>query len=251
MAAPRRRSPIRDVSSDLAHCSTERRLELISQAGFFSHLDPADKQKVNELFREVHFAKGEWVYHPGDPALDLFIVAAGQVRLVQTGPGGREVLFELAASGDLVGGAAVIAGSSYQDGAQAQTECCLLRIAAADFQALLADLPGIALKVLEFAGSQLEQARSTIEGLAVASAEQRLARTILRLADRHGEEGAEGLLIQLPLPQQDLAAMTGTTVETVSRVLAQFRKAGSVTGGRGWLAVTDVAALEDVAYAGV
>ena len=247
MSSPRRHSPLRDGSPDLAHCSTERRFELLGQTKFFSHLRDDGIARVNELFREVHYGQGEWVFHPGDPAEQMFVVAAGQVKLLQHGLEGKDVLFELAAAGDLIGGTAAIDNTRYPDGAQTHTECCLLRIAADDFHTLLAEEPGITLKVLEFAGSQLEQARSAIQGLTSATAEQRVARTLLRLAERHGESGEDGFLIQLPLPQQDLAAMAGTTTETVSRILSQFRQNGLINSGRRWVAVTNLPALEQLA----
>lgn len=239
----RRQSPLRDVSEELAHCSTERRHQLLSQTSFFGHLPEAGLDDVNRYFREVHFRAGDWIYHPGDPADRMFVVAAGQVKLLQHGPDGKDVVFGLAAEGDLIGALAAIRTTTYSDGAQAHSDCCLLQIARDDFQALLEQQPGITMKVLEFAGAQLEQAREAISGLSTGSAEQRIARTLLRLAERHGEQGADGLLIQLTLPQQDLAAMTGTTIETVSRTLSQLRQQGLITSGRRWIALTDATAL--------
>lgn len=243
----RRTSPLREVSPELAHCSTERRFELLGQAHFFSHLSEAELTEVNSRFQEVHYGAGDWIWHPGDEAREMFIVAAGQVKLLQHGADGKDVLFSFAGTGDLIGGLAAVGDTSHPDGAQAHTECCLLRIMQPDFQELLQRQPGIALKVLEFAAEQLEQARATIHGLSSSTAEQRIARALLRLLEKHGEEHEDGQLIQLPLPQQDLAAMTGTTVETVSRVLSQFRHNGLVTTGRRWVAVTDEAGLEALA----
>lgn len=245
MSSSRRHSPLKDVSEELAHCSTGRRFELLSQTSFFSHLTGDGLDEVNRFFREVHYQAGDWIYHPGDPADRMFVVAAGQVKLLQHGPDGKDVVFQLAAEGDLIGAQAAIRTSTYTDGAQAHSDCCLLQIARDDFQALLERQHGITMKVLEFAGAQLEQAREVISGLSTGSAEQRIARTLLRLAERHGEQGTDGLLIQLSLPQQDLAAMTGTTIETVSRTLSQLRQQGLIKSGRRWISLTDVAALRE------
>src|SRR5690625_5933322 len=75
-AAPTRRSsPLREVSPELAHCSTERRFELLGQAQFFSHLSEAELTEVNGRFQEVHYGAGDWIWHPGDEAREMFIVA--------------------------------------------------------------------------------------------------------------------------------------------------------------------------------
>lgn len=245
----RRHSPLRDNTAELAHCSVDRRYELLKQTQFFRHLAGDALEDVNSRFQEVHFAQDEWIYHPGDPAEDMYVVAAGQVKLLQQGAEGKEVLLHLAAAGDLIGGLAAFGNTSYTDGAQAHTACCLLRVASSDFQQLLELQPTITLQVLEFAGTQLQAARDTIRGLSADPVEQRLATTLLRLAERHGEAAAGGVMIQIPLPQQDLAAMTGTTVETVSRVLSQFRKEGLIKSGRRWIAITDQNALQVISNA--
>jgi CRP-like cAMP-binding protein len=242
----RRQTPLRDNSEELAHCSTDRRFELLKQAQFFRHLAGEALEDVNSRFREVHYGKDEWIYHPGDAADHMSVIAAGQVTLLQHNAEGKEVLLDLAAAGDLIGGLAAFGNTTYSDGAQAHSACCLLRVATTDFQQLLELHPSITLQVLEFAGSQLQQARESIRALSIDTVEQRIARTLLRLAERHGESTAEGELIQMPLPQQDLAALTGTTVETVSRVLSQFRNRGLITSGRRWVALTDPDALQAI-----
>jgi CRP-like cAMP-binding protein len=55
------------------------------------------------------------------------------------------------------------------------------------------------------------------------------------------------VLIQMPLSRQDLAAMTGATTETVSRVMSQFRKRGLIRSGRQWIAIADRPGLSAVA----
>lgn len=62
---------------------------------------------------------------------------------------------------------------------------------------------------------------------------------MLKLAEKLGEPRPEGLLIQMPLSRPELAEMTGTTVETASRVMSQFQKEGLIRTGRQWVALAD------------
>ena len=244
----KRTTPLHDHSSELAHCSVDKRFELLGQTQFFMHLSEEQLGDVNERFQEVHFAQDEWLYHVGDPAQHMYIVVAGQVKLLQQGAEGKEVLLHIAASGDLIGGLAIFGNTTYSYAAQAHTGCCVLRIASSDFQQLLQLHPSITMKVLEFAGTQLEDARDKVRTLSADPVEQRIAKTLLQLAERHGETKNGETVIQIPLPQQDLAAMTGTTVETVSRILTQFRKRGIIRSGRRWVAIANIAELEDISY---
>lgn len=74
--------------------------------------------------------------------------------------------------------------------------------------------------VLDTVARDLEAAHTTIREISTLPVEARVALVLLRLADRFGEadDGDGGILIQSPLSQQDLAAMVGSTAETVSRV---------------------------------
>lgn len=245
--ARKRTTPLRFVDPDLAHCSTDRRHELLGQAQFFNHLSEEDLEVVNERFREVHYDAGEWIWHQGDPASAMFIIAAGQVKLLQHGVDGKDVVFSFAGSGDLIGGLAAVGETMYTNGAQAHSDCCLLHIEQGVFQELLNEQPSIALKVLNFASTQLNQAMNSIRTLSTGTAEQRIAGALISLAEKHGEDTETGRLIQLPLPQQDLASMTGTTVETVSRILTQLKEQGLVQTGRRWVEIRDRDALIELA----
>jgi CRP-like cAMP-binding protein len=68
----------------------------------------------------------------------------------------------------------------------------------------------------------------------------------LRLARKLGEVRGQGVLIQLPFSRQDLAAMTGSTTETVSRVMSRFIEDGIVKSGRKWVTIIEVKQLEEL-----
>ncbi len=76
------------------------------------------------------------------------------------------------------------------------------------------------------------------------TAEQRIASALMRLAGKLGEARGQDVLIQLPFSRQDLAAMTGSTTETVSRVMSRFAEEGWVKSGRKWVTITDAKQLE-------
>lgn len=244
----KRTTPLPDFSSELQHCSIDKRFELLGQTQFFAHLSHDALTDVNRYFQEVHYQEGDWLYHVGDPAHHMYIVVAGQVKLLQQGAEGKDVLLHFAASGDLMGGFAIFGNTTHPYAAQAHTGCCVLRIASEDFQQLLEMHPSITMKVLEFAGNQLQEARNTIRTLSADPVEQRLAKTLLQLAGRHGNTRNGETIIEIPLPQHDLAAMVGTTVETVSRILTQFRRRGLIRSGRRWIAIVDINALHDISH---
>jgi len=113
----------------------------------------------------------------------------------------------------------------------------VLAITTADFRYLLRTHSEVALNVLDAVARDLEAAQATICAISTLPVEARVARVLVRLADRLGEADDGGILIQSPLSQQDLAAMVATTAETVSRVISGLRRSGDIETGRQWIRI--------------
>ncbi|MFZ2749458.1 MAG: Crp/Fnr family transcriptional regulator, partial [Propioniciclava sp.] len=100
--------------------------------------------------------------------------------------------------------------------------------------------PEVALRVVDDVTALLAQARADVTAQSTATVAQRVATTLLRLAEKFGQDSSSGAtLIQLPLSRTDLAGMTGSTPESVSRVMSQLRKDGIIDSGRRWTAILD------------
>jgi len=168
----------------------------------------------------------------------------GRVRLSRSTTAGREVVLDMLHGGEYFGTLKVLGAASYAETAVSHTDTCILQISSGDFESVLSRHPGVTLKVLEAVGRRLEESREGVKQLSTYTVEQRIASALLRLATKLGEPRAQGELIQLPFSRQDLAAMTGATVETVSRVTSRLADAGLIHSGRKWVAVADRKRLE-------
>jgi CRP/FNR family transcriptional regulator, nitrogen oxide reductase regulator len=242
-----RATPLQPESIQPEKCSVELRLQLLSRLSFFAALTHAEVAEVNKLFREQGYRPEASIYFAGDPASRLYVVAAGKVKMLRHTLSGQDVLLEILTPGELFGTLAALGETHYPATAQALTTCCVLAIDAGDFQRILQRFPSVALRVLDVTAARLQEAYETIRQLSADSAERRIAALLLKLAEKVGEQRPEGLLLQIPLSRQDIAAMTGATPETASRILSHFRKAGLVRSGRQWIALTDPAALAAIA----
>ena len=97
---------------------------------------------------------------------------------------------------------------------------------------------------------RLAESREIVQQLSSFTAEQRIAAALLRLAGKMGEARGDNVLIQLPFSRQDLAAMTGATTETVSRVMSRFAEEKLIKSGRKWVTITDAKRLKYLAEKG-
>ncbi len=228
-------------------CSIDLRLRLLGQQSFFANLSQADLTAINQKFSEVGYEPEEFIYKAGDLAAHLFIVAEGRVKLFQTAANGKNVLLDLLGWGEFFGSLAALGTQDYPDTAQAQTHCCILEISSEDFRHILDAHSGVTLKVLEAMSQRLQAANDRFFLISSAPVEKRVAVTLLRLASKLGRKRKIGLLVETPLSRENLAEMTGSTTETVSRVISQFQKEGWIATGRQWIALKDISSLQVLA----
>lgn len=243
---PRPKSPVRPEWVDPAVCSLEYRLKIIGRLPFFRHLSPEAIVVINGLFEDRDVVAEQTIYFEGDPARYLYLIATGKVKLMRHAVSGREVLLDILQGGEYFGSLSLLGGQGYSETAFAQTDCCILQISAQNFEKILIRHPDVTMKVLKAVGERLGQSQEIVKQLSVYTVDQRIAAALVRLAKKLGEQKQKGVLIQLPFSRQDLAAMTGTTVETVSRVMSRFAAQGLISTGRKWVSISDLTGLEAI-----
>ena len=112
---------------------------------------------------------------------------------------------------------------------------------------LMERYPRIALNTLRELSGRMQELRERYLELATEPVEQRIAHTVLRLSAQVGSQTTNGLLIDMPLSREDLGAMTGATLYTVSRVLRGWHKRGFVAVGRQRVAILQPDAIRSIA----
>lgn len=244
----RRRTPIEPtILHQELHCSIENQRRLLGASPYFASLDPDQISDVQASFRQHHYAEGDPIQVAGEPATRLNIVAAGMVKMVRPTVDGQDVLLDFLGPGEHFGSLAALGSATYQEDITAHTACCILYTTAETFQELLRTYPSVAVSSLEMVAARLRDAQSTIEQLSAYPVEHRVASTLLHLAEKRGKAQESGTLIEMPLSRQDIADMTGAKVETVSRVMSEFRRSGLIDSGRRWISVLDHEALANIA----
>lgn len=238
-----RRTPLSIPGSDPRACSTGVRINALAAVPFFADLDDAALRRVDARADMRGIDAGEAVYLAGHPAERLYVVATGTVKLTGTAPDGTEVLLDVLGPGAYLGTLPLLGGERYAEDAWTLTAGCLLSFTDSQFRGVLAEHPPVVRQALAVMGARIRAGQERVERLASASAQVRIATTLLVLAERLGvvEEGR--ILIDVPLAREDLASLAGCAAETVSRRLADWRRDGLVDTGRRWVAIKDPAAL--------
>ena len=223
----------------------ERR-DILQAMPFFAGLSERDWEKVIDLFSERQYQKDDYIFLEGEAPEALYIIRTGKVKVLRHSTDGKDVVLRVGGVGHLLGTVAVFDGGGYPGTAQVIEECTALVIARNDCLTLVNRYPVFALAVISDLGSRLRSSAEQIRSLAVERVEQRIARVLLKLAESAGSDSPEGRVIEMPLTRQDVADMTGTTVETAIRVMSKFRRLELIKTRRGKVVLVELAALQEI-----
>jgi CRP-like cAMP-binding protein len=213
--------------------------QAFSQAKVFSSLSQEDLVEVANRFKAREYQRGDILFIEGKPARAYFIVGEGQVKVFQSSADGFEVILHMLGPGELVGAFPTLGEGTYPASAQAFTDLVAYSISSEAFNTILEDHHIVAVNLLRFATRVIQASHEKLREMATERVEQRIARTLARLANQIGRQTETGILIDAPLTRQDLAEMTGTTVFTVSRTLKSWERQGILKAGREKVTISD------------
>jgi CRP-like cAMP-binding protein len=211
----------------------------------FAGVPARDIESLATLVTEEGHRERAYIFMEGDPSRWFYLVKSGHVKIVRHSKTGKDVVPELLGPGEVFGGVAVIEKRPYPAAAQATESTVVLKIPAAPMVALAERHPAFIKEMALMIGRRLRAAHDSVKSLAVDPAEARLAAALLRLAEREGTRGKEGVTLPFHLTRQSLADMTGTTVETAIRVLSRWLKDGLLIDAGGRLVLTDLDGLRE------
>ena len=200
--------------------------ETLAKVPIFSSLTADELGFLAQRAVPRHCSPGEIVFGEGEPCAGLYVVERGHVRIFKSSASGREQVLSIDGPGNSVAEVPVFDGGNYPASGSAVDHATLLLIRKQDFQALCLEHPQVALKVLRVVGMRLRRLVGIIEELSFTTVRHRLASFLLRLAQREGKRTAEGVEIELPASNQELASQIGTVRELVSRNLSRFQAEG-------------------------
>ncbi len=172
------------------------------------------------------------LYHEGTPALGLYVVCQGRIKVGRRNGGGREQILRLVDPGGLLGEEALLEGNRYVGTARALEDSRVAFVSRQDLLQLLARHSEMAMHLLVHLSQVLVSTQINLTSLALADARSRMAGLLLELGRRYGRPTTEGTALSLSVSRGELAAMVGLTPETAMRLLSEFRDEGIVRTDR-------------------
>jgi CRP/FNR family transcriptional regulator len=223
------------------------RLQVLKKSLFFSAVPEAVQREIGSLFTEETYQRDDYVFFEGDKPEWFHIVKEGRVKLVKHSDTGKDVILQVFAPGDMFGEVSLFDHKPYGASAQVMEPSTIMKLSRKDFLLFFGRHPFIATEMIMELGRQLRDAHTSIKSLAVDRVEQRIAGILLKLAEKMGTSGKDGVLLNLSLTRQDLADMAGTTVETTIRVMSRFTKTKLIKPANGKILLLNSQTLQRIA----
>jgi len=221
-----------NVPSDNFNLRTPYGLEIIEnciscphrEERLFCNLPDPAIRSLAAITSSAAYPKGATLFVEGQPARGVFILCSGRVKLSTSSADGKTLILRIAEPGEVLGLPATVTGTSYELTADVIEPAQANFITRNEFLNFLKDNGEAALRVAQQLGETYHSAITEMRTIGLShSAGEKLARFLLEWAANYPEEKGQ-VRIKLTLTHEEIAQMIGSSRETVTRLLADFRK---------------------------
>ena len=216
-----------------------QQIELLTNTALFQNLSKADIQTIAAAGQPCHVPTGAFLFHQGEEANRFFILLEGQTRLSQLTTEGKQIILHMLGPGDGMAIIVVLSQKTYPLSAEAVEDCIALSWDRDTISQLMEDISSLAFNSLHLIANRFMELQQRYCELATERVERRVARTLIREANRLNGRVHNNPSPYISLSRQDLADMAGATLYTVSRTCSGWEQDGIIKTGRGRIAIND------------
>jgi CRP/FNR family transcriptional regulator, cyclic AMP receptor protein len=214
----------------------------------FSNLRPEAQAQFNASAMEMSYPRGGRLFLEDEAPQHIFVLSSGRVKLSVTSREGKVVILRVAGAGDILGLGAALAAKAHEVSAEVLEPCRAKVLRTKDFLAFLQEYPEAATEATRCILNEYQATFSNMCRLALpTTVAGRLANLLLEWLNGRRERGAKECRLIVALTHEEIAGMTNTSRETVSRVFHQFQRDKLIAIKGASLTVLQPQALEQLA----
>lgn len=191
------------------------------------------------------YPKGSLLFVEGEEPRGVFILCSGRVKLTTSSSEGKTLIVKIAEPGEVLGISAAILGKAYEVSAETIEPAQLNFIKREDFLKFLTSNTEACMHTAEQLSQKYHSAQKEIRSLGLSqTTSEKLAKLLLDWCERSGEETSRGMRLKVLLTHEEIAQMIGTTRETVTRLLSDFKRKKIIDVKGSTVIVSNKGALE-------
>jgi CRP/FNR family transcriptional regulator, cyclic AMP receptor protein len=191
---------------------------------FFCDLPKDSLEAFDAIKFSTAYPGGAMLFTEGQASRGIFLLCKGRVKLSITASDGKALILKIAEPGEVLGLHATVSGKPYEMTAETLHPCQVNFVRREDFMKFLRDHGDACMQAAKHLSLSCQTAFEQIRSLGLShSAREKLARVLLEWAATGGENTKEGTRVKVAMTHEEIAQMIGTSRETVTRILAEFR----------------------------
>jgi CRP-like cAMP-binding protein len=208
-----------------------------------------DLIKLEDKFHIESVAKNKFVFEEGNSCIWVYFVCSGRVKLLAHSSAGKDFILRIVSSNDLITDNNLMFRRDPECvySAKALESSIVAKISTNDFMSLLDKKPELFKSYAEIIDSHLLEAYQSLKNMAFEKVERRIARHLIQFAKNTGEKTDSGIKLGVKLSRQEIANLTGTTIETAIRVMSKFKKLKIISEKEGHIYIVERHKLVNVA----
>ncbi len=202
----------------------EIRVATLKTLELFQDLPHEQLMELSRLTTIRTLKKNEVIFEQGDITKKFTFVNKGMVKVIRSLKPGQEMILRIATEGEFFGMIAIFSEQTYSVRAVTEGEVTLVEIPKEPFFEFMDSYPEIYKKFLKLSSQNSQQMMRKVPEMALTRIESRVAKILLNLTKKIGYNEDNIYQLEMPLTRKEIAAMAGTTTETVVRVLGRLEK---------------------------
>ena len=212
---------------------------------FFCNLQPAALAAFERLAFATSYPRGAVLFSEGQVVHGVFLVCRGSVKMSISGADGKTLIAHIAGPGEALGLSSAFTGNPYKATAETLEPAKISFMRRDDFLRFVGEHQDACLRAARQVSHECEAESDHIRALGLShSVTEKLAHLLLSWCNERGKESEGGTRLQLLMTHEDISQLIGTSRETVTRLLKDFRTRGIVAVRGSTLTVLSKSALQ-------
>src|SRR5580692_4497391 len=187
--------------------------DVLRRAPLFDALDDDSAAALQAGVTIVELARADRVFEEGASGNQLYVVLDGKIKLTRTAADGRENLLSVLGPGEMFGELSLFDPRPRTSTASAVTDATVAALGHDALRPWLLERPEVSMHMLQALARRLRRANDVTADLVFTDVPGRVAKNLLDLAERFGEQDRDGLHVHHDLTQEELAQLVGASRE--------------------------------------
>lgn len=209
-----------------------------------TQLQLQDFMQLSRHTRKIE--KGNYLFQEGQSAEELFIVISGVIQISKMVPDGRELTIRMCSAGELIGEIPLFCSSpKYMLDAKIVEDGEVAVLNKSDLEVKLGQDHSLALQFMKWLNLQHRKNQTKFRDLILHGKKGALYSTLIRLTNSYGIVRENGIVINHPLTNQEIANFCGTSREVANRLLSNLRKNNIISIDKGIITIHNLRFLKE------